>query len=69
MDIVLGVSMTPTTVRMVLVEGEKADGSSSTTMPSNHRRTMAQQRLRARPNRSSRPSSAPRRARPRAATT
>jgi hypothetical protein len=26
-DIVLGVSMTPTTVRMVLVEGEKADGS------------------------------------------
>jgi hypothetical protein len=25
-DIVLGVSMTPTTVRMVLVEGEKADG-------------------------------------------
>ena len=27
MDIVLGVSMTPTTVRMVLVEGEKADGS------------------------------------------
>ncbi|MDT5054805.1 MAG: hypothetical protein QOF66_3171 [Mycobacterium sp.] len=27
MDIVLGVSMTPTTVRMVLVEGDKADGS------------------------------------------
>ena len=27
MDIVLGVSMTPTTVRMVLVEGEKADGA------------------------------------------
>ena len=26
MDIVLGVSMTPTTVRMVLVEGERADG-------------------------------------------
>jgi hypothetical protein len=26
-DIVLGVSMTPTTVRMVLVEGEKADGA------------------------------------------
>lgn len=26
MDIVLGVSMTPTSVRMVLVEGEKADG-------------------------------------------
>lgn len=26
MDIVLGVSMTPTTVRMVLVEGEQADG-------------------------------------------
>lgn len=26
MDIVLGVSMTPTTVRMVLVEGDKADG-------------------------------------------
>ena len=26
MDIVFGVSMTPTTVRMVLVEGEKADG-------------------------------------------
>ena len=26
MDIVLGVSMTPTTVRMVLVEGEEADG-------------------------------------------
>ena len=26
MDIVLGVSMTSTTVRMVLVEGEKADG-------------------------------------------
>ena len=26
MEIVLGVSMTPTTVRMVLVEGEKADG-------------------------------------------
>ena len=26
MDIVLGVSMTPTTVRLVLVEGEKADG-------------------------------------------
>ncbi|MCK0175503.1 hypothetical protein [Mycolicibacterium sp. F2034L] len=26
MDIVLGVSMTPSTVRMVLVEGEKADG-------------------------------------------
>ena len=26
MDIVLGVSMTPTTVRMVLVEGAKADG-------------------------------------------
>ena len=26
MDIVLGVSMTPTAVRMVLVEGEKADG-------------------------------------------
>lgn len=26
MDIVLGVSMTPTTVRMVLVEGQKADG-------------------------------------------
>ena len=26
MDIVLGVSMTPTTVRMVLVEGEKGDG-------------------------------------------
>ena len=26
MDIVLGVSTTPTTVRMVLVEGEKADG-------------------------------------------
>jgi hypothetical protein len=26
-DIVLGVSMTPTTVRMVLVEGDKADGS------------------------------------------
>ena len=26
MDIALGVSMTPTTVRMVLVEGEKADG-------------------------------------------
>ncbi len=26
MDIVLGVSMTPTTVRMVLVEGENADG-------------------------------------------
>ncbi|EID16271.1 DUF7159 family protein [Mycolicibacterium phlei] len=27
MDIVLGVSMTPTTVRMVLVEGERADGA------------------------------------------
>lgn len=27
MDIVLGVSMTPTTVRMVLVEGEKGDGA------------------------------------------
>lgn len=27
MDIVLGVSMTPVTVRMVLVEGEKADGA------------------------------------------
>ena len=27
MDIVLGVSMTPTTVRMALVEGEKADGA------------------------------------------
>lgn len=27
MDIVLGVSMTPATVRMVLVEGEKADGA------------------------------------------
>jgi hypothetical protein len=27
MDIVLGVSMTPTAVRMVLVEGEKADGA------------------------------------------
>lgn len=27
MNIVLGVSMTPTTVRMVLVEGEKADGA------------------------------------------
>ena len=27
MEIVLGVSMTPTTVRMVLVEGEKADGA------------------------------------------
>jgi hypothetical protein len=27
MDIVLGVSMTPTTVRMVLVDGEKADGA------------------------------------------
>ena len=27
MYIVLGVSMTPTTVRMVLVEGEKADGA------------------------------------------
>jgi hypothetical protein len=27
MDIVLGVSMTPTTVRMVLVEGEQADGT------------------------------------------
>ena len=27
MDIVLGVSMTPTTVRMVLVEGENADGA------------------------------------------
>ena len=26
MDIVLGVSLTPTTVRMVLVEGENADG-------------------------------------------
>ena len=26
MDIVLGVSMTPTTVRMALVEGDKADG-------------------------------------------
>ena len=26
MDIVLGVSTTPTTVRMVLVEGEKGDG-------------------------------------------
>ena len=26
MDIVLGVSMTPTAVRMVLVEGERADG-------------------------------------------
>ena len=26
MEIVLGVSMTPTTVRMVLVEGDKADG-------------------------------------------
>src|SRR6185436_8450658 len=26
-DIVLGVSMTPTTVRMVLVEGERADGT------------------------------------------
>ncbi|MDT5351923.1 MAG: hypothetical protein QOJ56_455, partial [Mycobacterium sp.] len=26
MDIVLGVSMAPTTVRMVLVEGENADG-------------------------------------------
>ena len=26
MDIVLGVSTTPTTVRMVLVEGDKADG-------------------------------------------
>ena len=26
MDIALGVSMTPTTVRMVLVEGENADG-------------------------------------------
>ena len=26
MDIVLGVSMTPTIVRMVLVEGENADG-------------------------------------------
>ena len=26
MEIVLGVSMTPTTVRMALVEGEKADG-------------------------------------------
>ncbi len=26
MDIVLGVSMTPTTVRMVLVEGARADG-------------------------------------------
>ena len=29
MDIVLGVSMTPTTVRMVLVEGEEADGMTS----------------------------------------
>jgi len=28
MDIVLGVSMTATTVRMVLVEGERADGVS-----------------------------------------
>ncbi len=27
MDIVLGVSLTPKTVRMVLVEGEKADGA------------------------------------------
>jgi hypothetical protein len=27
MDVALGVSMTPTTVRMVLVEGEKADGA------------------------------------------
>ncbi|EUA42819.1 hypothetical protein I552_7559 [Mycobacterium xenopi 3993] len=27
MDTVLGVSMAPTTVRMVLVEGENADGS------------------------------------------
>ena len=27
MDIVLGVSLTPTTVRMVLVEGEKGDGA------------------------------------------
>jgi hypothetical protein len=27
MDIVLGVSMTPTTIRMALVEGEKADGA------------------------------------------
>jgi hypothetical protein len=26
MEIVLGVSMTPTTVRMALIEGEKADG-------------------------------------------
>jgi len=26
MDIVLGVSVTTTTVRMVLIEGEKADG-------------------------------------------
>ena len=27
MDIVLGVSLTPKTVRLVLVEGEKGDGS------------------------------------------
>src|SRR6202045_5208689 len=27
MDIVLGVSMTPTTVHMVVVDGEKADGA------------------------------------------
>ena len=27
MDIVLGVSLTPTAVRIVLVEGDKADGA------------------------------------------
>ncbi len=67
-DIVLGVSMTPTTVRMVLVEGEKADGVTvdHDTFDVDAAGRLSNQR---RPSRSSRRFWAPRRAPPRAVTT
>ena len=68
MDIVLGVSMTPTTVRMVLVEGDKADGSIVDHDAFDITADDGSATSRARPNRSSRRSLAPRKAPPRAAT-
>ena len=67
MDIVLGVSLTPKTVRMVLVEGEKADGA---IVDHDTFDVMADDgsATRARPISWSRPCSAPRRAPARAAT-
>ena len=69
MDIVLGVSMTPTTVRMVLVEGEKADGVIVDHDAFDITANDGSATLRKRPNRSSQRCLAPRRAPLRAAIT